>query len=385
VLSGVFNAEGDAWKVHRRLVAPAFNVANTEGYFRPVSDVIDVLTAKLSEVDADCSVNFSRLLACFSADVISKVAFGHEFGSLTRPESEEVSIVKRFFEATYSRMMAPLEWWKLPLIGRLDESRAASDQLSDLMGRFTAQFMRSNPTGDTLLSKLLQSEGREKLANGRRKSLTTEEMVGNLKTIFLAGTDTTSQTLAWAFYHLAQQPRLQDMLAAELASEAPDGITSVQHLERLHLVRAVWAETLRLRSVAPVIFLHNSEELCLAGRPVLPGTEIVVLTRYVENTTAEIQALGPDIQDYRPERWLVDGAFKPASRDPLAFGQGARACLGKRLADLEGQLTIAEVVRNFRLSGGPAALGEVTKFTQGPDRDIELRVARRVQVPSASQ
>merc|ERR1712032_174831 len=133
------------------------------------------------------------------------------------------------------------------------------------------------------------------------------------------------------------------MLAAEVASKAGEGVTSIQHLHELHLVRAVWAETLRLHSVTPMLLLHNVEEMRLAGRMLPAGTEIIVLSRYVENSMPDIQALGSDLKEFRPERWLQDGVFKQ-SRDSLAFGNGSRACLGKRLADLEGQLAIAEII-----------------------------------------
>jgi cytochrome P450 len=312
-------------------------------------------------------VNFSHVLPCFGADVISNVLFGRDLGSLSRPDSEEAAIVNRFFTVLSSRIWAPFEWWKLPLIGRLHNGQTASDELSNLMSRLIDESKQSDCKG-TLLSKLMDSEGRK---------LTYDEVVGNLKTLFLAGTDTTSTSLAWCFYGLAQQPHLQEMIAEELAAKAPDHVTSIQNLEQLHYVRAVWAETLRLRSVAPYLMFNNAERLMLAGRPVLPGTEILVLTRYVENTLPEIQALGGDLHEYRPERWLADGTFKRPS-DSAAFGQGSRMCLGRRLADLEGQLAIAEVVRNFRLSDGPAVVGELTNFTQSPDQDIKLFVAPRM-------
>ena len=40
--------------------------------------------------------------------------------------------------------------------------------------------------------------------------------------LFVAGTDTTSQALSWAFYQLACLPELQEELAAQLKT-LPDG------------------------------------------------------------------------------------------------------------------------------------------------------------------
>lgn len=375
LLNGVFNAEGYTWSVHRRLTAPAFNAANTRSYFKPVHAMVDVLVGKLSEEAKDGRVaNFSELLCCFSADVLSKVAFGCEFGALSKGKSKELDVVTCFFKAVQSRALAPFEWWKLPLLGWVEGAQTVSDQLSEMMISFIDSHEQSGMT-NTVLSTLMHAEG---------EKLTRDELVGNMKTLFLAGTITIRDSLAWAFYHLSQHHQLQEQMVQELNSKARDGIGSIEHLEQLDLVRAVWAETLRFRSAVPYLLLSTTEPLSLAGRQVPPGSEIMLLTRYYQDRVPEAASLGSDLDEFRPGRWLVDGMFKQdPALDPLAFGYGARACLGRRLADLEGQLTIAEVVRHFQLVEGAVKLGETTSFSQGPDKDIELKLAPRL-IPQAS-
>ena len=48
--------------------------------------------------------------------------------------------------------------------------------------------------------------------------------------LFVAGTDTTSQALSWAFYELARLPELQEELAAQV-SKLPGGVLTPEQLE----------------------------------------------------------------------------------------------------------------------------------------------------------
>jgi cytochrome P450 len=49
-----------------------------------------------------------------------------------------------------------------------------------------------------------------------RSSFTDTEVVGNVKTFIIAGSDTVGGTLAWALYHIAKYPAVQAKLYAEL-------------------------------------------------------------------------------------------------------------------------------------------------------------------------
>jgi len=146
------------------------------------------------------------------------------------------------------------------------------------------------------------------------------------------------------------------------------------------VLRSVWAEVMRLRSVAPALLLETAEPMTLMGRVVPTDTLLMLPTRYIQQHAPEMMHIcGTDAETFRPERWLRDGEFQTCQHlDAIAFGHGARSCPGKSLADLEGLLLIAEVVRSFRLEPTTKAhIGEVSSGTQMPDRDIILGVVPR--------
>jgi cytochrome P450 len=64
-----------------------------------------------------------------------------------------------------------------------------------------------------------------------RSSFTDSEVVGNVKTFIIAGSDTVGGTLAWALYHIAKYPAVQAKLYAELIASqtGADGAVATEY------------------------------------------------------------------------------------------------------------------------------------------------------------
>jgi len=376
---GVFLAEGHKWSKERRLMAPAFNAKNVSAYFQGIREVVASLMARISHDDAQHGiVNFSEILPDFSADVIVKVAFGHDLRAL-HMKHPEVADITRLFEVITMRMMSPLPFWRLPILGPLlDHGAAISSRLQKWVWNL-AQCAPPATERPTLVRKLMEQE---------QDQFGSEELVGNLATLFMAGTDTTSNQLAWALYELSMLPDVQEEAAAEVRTKTPHGVLELADLEQLPLISAIWLESLRLRSVAPFVGLTSAEPFELAGRRVPAGTNLFLLLRRAQHQHADVRALlGNDMSEFRPKRWLKEGAdsstgaavlHRIPTLDTIAFGHGARYCLGKGLADAEARLALAEILRHFRISpwDGPA-MWEKTAFTQQPGVPVKLRLVSR--------
>jgi cytochrome P450 len=64
-----------------------------------------------------------------------------------------------------------------------------------------------------------------------RSTLTDSEIVGNVKTFIIAGSDTVGGTLAWALYHIAKHQSVQAKLYAELMASqtGADGVVATEY------------------------------------------------------------------------------------------------------------------------------------------------------------
>jgi len=368
-LPGLFMVEGRQWSKQRRLISPAFNAMSVQSYLPLVHMIVENLIVELGNLaHEDKAVNVSVVMRCFDADLISKVAFNSDFGSLQK-QSQELVDLTIFMGGFLKRMISPIPYWKAPWVGQwidgADHTLANLEKALEKILEDPASTERS-----TVLKKLVEVTG-EKLSH--------RELVANLVTLFVAGTDTSSHSLAWAFYELARHPTLQQAIASEAAARSPAG-PGHGKADALPLAQAVWMETLRSHTVTPLVVLENLEAFTLAGRTVPPHTQLFMLMREMGRRSPEMQrALGEDWETFRPERFLAeDGSFVAcASLESLIFGQGARSCPGRILANTVGPLVLSEVMRHFRIEEWRGAeLGERTNMVQAPERDVELRFVK---------
>ncbi|CAJ1351757.1 unnamed protein product [Effrenium voratum] len=368
MVEGVFFSEGDLWKRERRLLSPAFNAKSLLGYVPSVTELTQTLLDQLA-ADARNSgqVNFTELLPLYTADVLCRAAFGSDLGMLKNRTRGLVEDVKSIFSALNKRTFFPFPYWKLPFIGRLmDEGYGASQRLGAKMMKL---MQEQAGQGNTVVEKLRQLEG---------DTFTQEELVGNLKVLFMAGTDTTSLALSWAFYFLACDEELQQSIFEEVKNLPAE--VSPSQLDGLLMVNAMWLETLRFKGPAPFDVTQLQAPLELAGRTVPAGTEVINCYRYVLRTEPALKAkLGEDLDVFRAQRWLgPEGIVKCPPFDSLAFGSSSRVCLGRQLADYEGRLVLAKVMQNFSFEKwSKAPMKELTQFVLVPAEDVVISLKPR--------
>jgi cytochrome P450 len=168
------------------------------------------------------------------------------------------------------------------------------------------------------------------------------EVRDQLMTLLLAGHETTATGLAWTFDLLLRHPRvLERVVAAVDAGE--EGY-----------LRAVVAESLRLRPVVPLAGRRLSSELRVNGHVLPPGTDVTPAI-WLAHTRADRY---PEPFAFRPERFL-DSA--PATYAWVPFGGGVRRCIGAAFAEMEMRVALAEILRRRALRPASAAAERVAR------------------------
>jgi cytochrome P450 family 12 len=90
----------------------------------------------------------------------------------------------------------------------------------------------------------------------------------------------------------------------------------------------------------------------------------------------------PRNKEFLPERWLRDvptSAECPSARNAnpfvyLPFGFGARMCVGKRFADLELEIIIARMVKEFQIEWHHGPIQYKSTFLNVPVGDLKFRM-----------
>jgi cytochrome P450 len=253
---------------------------------------------------------------------------------------------------------------------------------------------------DVELSKSKASPGNaEKGQAGKIQALTDDEILGNAFVMILAGHETTANSIHFSLVMLAMaagsQRRLQRELTAIFGNSEPETWDYESNINALlgGMAGAVLNEELRI--LPPVINLPKSVRkdqdvpMIVDGQKYLfpKGAYINISIAAVHKNDKFWPSRGPskitdsknDLGDFIPERWLLNnniavpktdlphiddpegndayggftgtstaaGLVRPTAGSYMPFSDGARSCLGRRLAQVEMMAMIAVIFQKW--------------------------------------
>ncbi|CUA66571.1 Cytochrome P450 89A2 [Rhizoctonia solani] len=213
------------------------------------------------------------------------------------------------------------------------------------LGR-TGQGLSTN--ADCVLDMIVQREIQE-----GAEALGDKDILDELITYFFGGQDTTASVLSWLVKYLPIDPEIQRQLHDEMCtvfgvdaeSAEPLDFNVIDDPERVPILEAVVAETLRCAGVASIISRELLRDEVILGRLIPKGTQLFFATGLMSKSEAE---WGSDAKEWRPSRWLtLEGAFNRSAGPSIPFGMGQRSCFGQRLAVLQLKIYVATMSREF--------------------------------------
>jgi cytochrome P450 len=375
---GVFAAEGEDWRHHRRLVVTALNSNHLQRYFEIVRTATRRLHTRLEQAARERRTwDITQELTSFTVDVTSALAFGHDLNTLERGESELQAHIQRVFAMSARRLIVPVRYWrwfKLPADRAVERSLAELQRavlgFMDQARRRIAERPELREAPENFLESMIAAQESD-------GTFTDEEIVGNVFTLLLAGEDTTAHTMAWTIWFLCRNADVQERWAEEAREilgedELPADYNTVG---QFRYGEAVLRESMRLRPVAPLIGVEPLHDTIVADTYVPAGTRLLLLTRFAGREAVDRG------DEFDPQRWLEDGDADGAAPDQksfLPFGAGPRFCPGRNLAFLESKTGLAMIARSFELeldsSAGPVT--ELFSFTAVP-QGLRVRLRER--------
>lgn len=180
--------------------------------------------------------------------------------------------------------------------------------------------------------------------------LSEEAIIWNLHTFLVAGHDTTSGMLSFAFCFLLENPDKMRKAREEVDSVLREGETmTLKHLQKLPYLDAILKETLRLHAPAPGFYVRPLKDTeIIGGKYVVHKSDPIAIILHQLHRDPEVW--GDDADEFKPERMEHDkfSNLPPNSWKP--FGNGVRSCIGRAFAWQESLMVCWQSARFQMLS-----------------------------------
>ena len=371
-ITGVFSAEGDDWKRQRRLTAHALDAGHLRQFFPALIKVTERLKNRWNRTaDSQAPADVQQDLMRYTVDVTTSLAFGYDMNTLEKEGEVIQDHLEKIFPMINRRINAPFPYWRylrLPADRALDKALVAiREAINGFIVRTKERLAQSpelaaHPTN--FLEAMLGARDEGETA------FTDEEVYGNVLTLLLAGEDTTANTLAWMIHLMIEHPGVQARMRMEAVEVVGNAgmLSQLADTERLPYIDAVTQETMRLKPVAPVLFLEPIEDVEIAGVAIPKNTAVMLPTLHGPMQEAHFGGAA----QFRPERWLeaaTPSACPHNTKAFVPFGGGPRFCPGRQLAMVEIKTVMAMLCAGFEIGrmDHPEPVREVFSFTMMPE------------------
>lgn len=365
---GLLNSEGEFWRRQRHLIQPAFSPDRIAGY----ADMMVESTARATgRWDDGEERNVHRDMMELTLDIVARALMGVDIRDRTPAIGAALDTVMEQSAGGSLLDLLP-QWIPTPGRERLREAVASLDLIVDELVDEKRRALREGDVdpGDDVVSALLTAEDDD----GER--MAPEQVRDEVKTLLLAGHETTALALTFTLHLLARHPEVESNLMAELNGELGDEPAGVDTVRDLSYLDDVLTESMRLLPPVHGILREPTADVELGGYRVPEGTPLAISQWVVHRDPAHYD----DPTAFRPERWTdeFEAALHPLAYFP--FSSGPRRCVGDRFALLEAKLVLATVLREYRFEVvDPVDLESELEasITTRPTRPVRMRVHER--------
>jgi cytochrome P450 len=468
----VVTTDGNIWKTHRKATSASFHEKNSALVFREIieqtngliSTWVDSIGNRIEPL-ASISADISRL----TINVIGYVGFGLRLpwpGQVLPPTSNATTAkyaslypppgFSLSFADTILRMMNNilliilLPYWLLRL-SPWASHRLAASAYSDYV-KYTGEMMDEKieavrngvqvEEGMDFMGALIRGSydrGEKSTLDSTARSekrpvLHRDEILGNAFAMFVAGHETSANTIHLTLINLATNPEAQRFIQQGIDELVGDSNPATWEYEQLigpmatSAVAACMNETLRIIPPVPAIPKQVSRDQdqvvsvdgqeCLLPKGSLTMLQILKCQEDPRYWPYEESKLTPgqnDLRDYKPQRWfrtrpgprgqpqedgmlagkdpsplpdsseeVSDAAsehqtegnarfFRPRRGAFLPFSDGARSCLGRRVAQVEIMTFLVVLLQRYSLELAPdqwAGEDEVRRMGRAERADV---------------
>lgn len=356
--TGLFSSGKELWKVHRRALNPTFNSKIMLGFIPIFNGKAKTLVQRL---ERHIGTPFDIYRPIFKAltDTIFNTGLGMKWDLQTKRGDDLHDIFIEVFNSFQSRVVR--FWLKWDFVYSF--TRACKRELYVLEQGYRVlrsvrevkeiELAEKMEIGEDVLEKSKEDNTLtwiQKCFLMYRDGLFTEQnLVEEIDTLFVGGTDTTTVTISSTLIMLAVYPHIQDKVVAELHEifDSVDGPVTNEDISKLTYLEMVIKESLRHFPVGPFIARKASEDFPFKGG-IIPKDSFILLN--IAKMHKDPKYWGEKANDFYPEHFLPENFSKIHPYTFLAFSGGPRNCIGIKYAWYVAKIMLAHILRSYKFT-----------------------------------
>lgn len=335
---GLLTTNGEYWLRQRRLIQPGFHKKKLEALVENLNKVtlqhVEQLKERINKGERQIELMSNMInltLKIVSNSLFSSGVSDQQLGILSKGVIvSQIAITKDIRQPFF-------KWWR-SLSGEQKGYMSAVKEVRLLLLNFIQERRKSEGKFDDLLDMLLASKYED-----TNEGMTDEQLIDEILIIFAAGHETTANALTWSLYLLDQNPIVLNKLKQHIDEITLPEVPTFKDVMSLDYCRQVTAESMRIFPPAWMTDRIALEEDEINGIKINKG-ELVGLFIYGAHHSVD---LWDEPESFRPERFTRENMKSIPPFAYFPFGGGPRLCIGQQFAQLEMQLVLFHLIKNF--------------------------------------
>ena len=370
------NTDEISWRHRRRIMNPAFHRKCLRDYMSNFNNVSDQFLVRMDTVfNSGKPTSMLYEFAKVTLEAISQVSFNINTHVIEKPDSPFPTAIRNYGKGVKDNMEIPLSPTFLGIFQfSLLQNSTKREQINavkflrnfafECITTRTKEITDNKNVPDDLLSILIKDG-----------SLSIDEIADEFLTIFIAGQETTANTLAFTLYEIIKHPDVEAKLLNEINEVLGDrDNVEFDDLAKLKYLGQVFEESYRKHPViiAPSRFLTKG--LNIGGYYIPKGVGVASSPLFF-GMNPEIWK-DPEVFD--PDRFADVTSFPNYSMTHFPFSIGPRNCIGQTFARFESKVVLAKLLRKFQFKLLPGQTDRIAVgLTLYPRDGVMCDVSRR--------
>ncbi|MFN6946577.1 MAG: cytochrome P450 [Cytophagaceae bacterium] len=363
--NGLLTSEGDFWKRQRRIAQPAFHKKVLAGFTESISNIVSEMIARWDKSikEGNDTLNIADEMMKLTVHITSKLLFGAD---ISGKEDRVLFLVGDLNERSINMLKTPVRipLW-LPTPGNLQYKKNRSE-LFEIINEIILK-RRKSPEGEhhDLLQMLMDATDEE-----TGEQMTDLQLRDEVITLFLAGSETSSNALAWTFHLFCQNRDKEEKARMEIDQILVKGLSGLEALRELRYLNMVMQESMRIFPPAWFISREALNDDEIDGYKIPKKTQVYISIHGMHNHPRYWE----EPEKFIPERFEQNDRPKYAY---FPFGGGPRLCIGIELARMEVILGLFELLQEYTFEQIDKIVEPEPLITLRPKNGLHLKISKR--------